>query len=72
LARLAPKLLPESTLDTFKYEVASELGLMPKIEAVGWPLMASRECGLVGGRIGGRMVRAMIRFAQESLVTPET
>ena len=60
-------LLPQSVLDQFKYEVADELGLTQKIQTKGWANMTSRECGHVGGRIGGSMVKTMIRRAEESL-----
>ena len=56
-------------MDQFKYEVASELGLLPKVEQIGWGDMPSRECGRVGGHIGGRMVRVMIRHAEEALAS---
>jgi len=61
-------ILPQSVLDQFKYEVAEELGLTEKIENQGWANMTSRECGHVGGRIGGSMVKAMIRRAEQSLL----
>lgn len=61
------KLLPHHVLDAFKYEVASELGLMDEITGAGWGNMTSRNCGRVGGRIGGRMVRVLIRRAQQQL-----
>lgn len=60
-------ILPQSVLDSFKWEVAEELGLKEKIQSQGWENMTSRECGHVGGRIGGSMVKAMIRRAEESL-----
>ena len=60
-------ILPQSVLDEFKYEVASELGLTDKIQSQGWANMTSRECGHVGGRIGGSMVKTMIRRAEENL-----
>ncbi|WP_206810567.1 alpha/beta-type small acid-soluble spore protein [Paradesulfitobacterium ferrireducens] len=60
-------LLPQSVLDEFKWEVASELGLTEKIQSQGWENMTSRECGHVGGRIGGSMVKAMIRRAEEAM-----
>jgi len=60
-------ILPKSVLDEFKMEVASELGLTEEIQTKGWANMTSRECGRVGGRIGGSMVKAMIRRAEESL-----
>ncbi|GAB6174800.1 alpha/beta-type small acid-soluble spore protein [Paradesulfitobacterium aromaticivorans] len=60
-------ILPQSVLDEFKWEVASELGLTEKIQSQGWENMTSRECGHVGGRIGGSMVKAMIRRAEEGM-----
>ena len=62
-----PKLLPDDVLDRFKYEIADEIGLSDKIKSVGWPEMPSRECGRVGGKIGGNMVKVMIRYAEQSL-----
>jgi hypothetical protein len=64
-----PKLLPEDVLDRYKYEIADELGLTPRIQSVGWGDMTSRECGLTGGRIGGRMTRVLIRLAEEELAS---
>ena len=60
-------ILPHSVLDQFKWEVADELGLSSKIKSEGWGNMTSRECGHVGGRIGGSMVKTMIRRAKDSL-----
>ncbi|HHV62421.1 MAG TPA: alpha/beta-type small acid-soluble spore protein [Firmicutes bacterium] len=62
------KLLPEHVLDTFKYEIASDLGIIDKVETTGWGSVTSRECGKVGGPIGGKMVRVMIRKAEEALM----
>ncbi len=63
-------ILPHSVLEQFKWEVADELGLSSKIKSQGWENMTSRECGHVGGRIGGSMVKTMIRRAKDSLNTP--
>jgi len=60
-------ILPQPVLEQFKWEVADELGLTSKIKSQGWENMTSRECGHVGGRIGGSMVKTMIRRAKESL-----
>ena len=60
-------ILPHSVLEQFKWEVADELGLSSKIKSQGWENMTSRECGHVGGRIGGSMVKAMINRAKDSL-----
>ena len=60
-------LLPQSVLDDFKWEIANEIGLAPEIQSKGWENMTSRDCGRVGGRIGGKMVKVMVRRAEESL-----
>jgi hypothetical protein len=61
----------EQILDSWKYEVADELGLAQKVNSVGWGNMTSRECGKVGGRmggkIGGNMVKRMIEFAERNM-----
>lgn len=64
-----PKLLPEDMLDRYKYEIADELGLTPRIQTAGWGDMTSRECGLTGGRIGGTITRVLVRLAQEGLAS---
>lgn len=60
-------LLTGQALDRFKYEVADELGLTSKIQERGWGDMPSRDCGAIGGRIGGNMVRVMVRYAEQAL-----
>ncbi|MCL6451580.1 MAG: alpha/beta-type small acid-soluble spore protein [Acetobacteraceae bacterium] len=67
--RTGPRILPEEVLDRFKYEVAQDLGLLEDIRRRGWPEMTSRDCGRVGGKIGGRMVRVMIRYAEQALAS---
>ena len=62
-------ILPQSVLEDFKWEVSEQLGLTSRIENQGWGNMTSRECGHVGGRIGGSMVKAMIHRTKESLNT---
>jgi len=66
-----PALLPESALDRFKYELAEDYGLLDKIQRRGWPEMTSRECGVIGGKIGGHMVRVLIRRAEQALARGE-
>ncbi|MEW6546706.1 MAG: alpha/beta-type small acid-soluble spore protein [Bacillota bacterium] len=61
-----PKVLPESVLDTFKYELANELGITPKIRDAYWCDFPARECS-VGGKIGGNLVKVMIRHAEQAL-----
>ncbi|NLV77313.1 MAG: small, acid-soluble spore protein, alpha/beta type [Tissierellia bacterium] len=42
----------ESTLeDKLKYEIAEELGLMDKINQVGWGGLTAKESGRIGGLI---------------------
>ncbi|MCL6559174.1 MAG: alpha/beta-type small acid-soluble spore protein [Firmicutes bacterium] len=60
-------LLPHSVLDQFKYEIAEELGITPQIDEGYWGELTSRDCGRVGGRIGGNMVKVMIKRAEEGL-----
>ncbi|MDQ7793685.1 MAG: alpha/beta-type small acid-soluble spore protein [bacterium] len=51
-------------LDTFKYEVARELGIdHQRIRGGYWGELSSRDCGAVGGH----MVRRMIQLAEQSL-----
>ncbi len=61
------KLLSRATRERLKYEVAEELGLLDDVQIRGWGDMPSRECGAVGGRIGGNMVKVMIRHAEQEL-----
>lgn len=65
MARGNRVLLPEAknALDSFKYEVAGELGLSEKINSQGWSNMTSKECGSVGGE----MVKKMISQAESML-----
>jgi len=65
--RRGRNLLPPDVLDRFKYEVAEELGLRDEIETKGWADMPTRSCGVIGGHIGGNMVRVMIRYAEDTL-----
>lgn len=70
----APRITQENyhqILERMKYEIAGELGLLPRIQAGYWGDVPARLCGAVGGRmggkIGGNMVRQMIRFAEQNL-----
>ncbi len=60
-------LLSDQILDRFKYEVAENLGLLEKIREQGWSEVTSKDCGAIGGRIGGNMVRVLLRNAEEQL-----
>ncbi|MCF6465796.1 alpha/beta hydrolase [Clostridium sp. Cult2] len=41
----------ETLEDKLKYEIAEELGLMDKIEQVGWGGLTAKESGRIGGLI---------------------
>ncbi len=51
--------------DDVKYEVAKELGI--PLQAGNNGGLTTESAGQIGGRIGGSMVREMIRLAQEQL-----
>ncbi|AOZ92981.1 alpha/beta-type small acid-soluble spore protein [Paenibacillus crassostreae] len=55
--------------DDVKYEVANELGVPLKQGDNGG--LTTESVGHIGGKIGGTMVREMIRLAQEQLVNKE-
>ncbi|WP_269078339.1 alpha/beta-type small acid-soluble spore protein [Caldanaerobacter subterraneus] len=50
-------------MDSLKQEVADELLLEGGIEKRGWENMTTREVG----KIGGNMVKKMIRFAEKEM-----
>jgi len=56
--------------DDVKYEVAKELGV-PLQPGGDNGELTTESVGHVGGKIGGTMVREMIRLAQEQLVNKE-
>ncbi len=45
-------LSPEERL---KYEVALELGLLPKLRRVGWAGLSTAESGRIGGLVGAKL-----------------
>jgi small acid-soluble spore protein D (minor alpha/beta-type SASP) len=51
-----------------KYEVAKELGVRLTPNDNG--LLTTESVGQVGGKIGGAMVREMVRLAKEQLAKP--
>lgn len=53
----------EQVLDRFKYEVASELGILNQVQNQGWDNMTTREVG----QVGGQMVKRMLQEAERSL-----
>lgn len=44
----------ETLEDKLKYEIAEELGLMDKINEVGWGGLTAKESGRIGGIINVR------------------
>ena len=40
--------------EKMKYEIAQELGLFEKVQAVGWKGLSSRETGKIGGILATR------------------
>lgn len=61
------KILPNSVLDSFKYELANEIGINNQIQNDYWGEVSSKNCGRVGGKIGGNMVKLMVKRAEEAL-----
>ncbi|WP_379137334.1 alpha/beta-type small acid-soluble spore protein [Paenibacillus sp. sgz500958] len=55
--------------DDIKYEVARELGV--SLKPGGNDGLTTESVGQVGGKIGGSMVREMVRLAQEQLANKE-
>ena len=55
--------------DDVKFEVAKELGVPLQQGDNGG--LTTEEAGHIGGKIGGSMVREMIRLAQEQLANPK-
>lgn len=56
---------PEEQL---KYEIAEELGLLPKVLESGWKSLSAKE----SGRIGGIITRKKRQMKLESLVKEES
>jgi small acid-soluble spore protein D (minor alpha/beta-type SASP) len=50
-------------MESFKAEVANELGLTERIQTTGYENMTTRECG----SIGGTMTKRMVQIAEQSL-----
>lgn len=55
--------------DNVKYEVARELGV--PLQPDGNGSLTTESVGQIGGKIGGSMVREMVRLAQEQLANKE-
>ncbi|MBC8591290.1 small, acid-soluble spore protein, alpha/beta type [Wansuia hejianensis] len=48
------KKIIETEDDLLKYEIAEELGLMDKIDEVGWAGLTAKESGRIGGIMTAR------------------
>lgn len=44
----------EIRMEQMKYEIATELGFIDKVEKAGWGGLSSRESGKIGGIMGYR------------------
>ena len=53
--------------DRLKYEVAQELGLLPKLQRVGWAGLSAAESGRIGGLVGARLRQ---RRKEEACIQP--
>jgi hypothetical protein len=51
--------------ERLKYEVAQELGLLPKLREVGWAGLTTAESGRIGGLMGARLRQRKREFPSE-------
>ncbi|QHT47568.1 alpha/beta-type small acid-soluble spore protein [Halobacillus sp. ACCC02827] len=65
LDQLKKEVTRSSTADRAKFEVAEELGIPLREKGNGD--LSTKDAGRIGGRIGGGMVKEMIRRAQMEL-----
>ncbi|SFJ42435.1 Small, acid-soluble spore protein, alpha/beta type [Halobacillus dabanensis] len=65
LDQLKAELLNSSSPDQTKYEVAEEQGITLNKGDNG--NLSTRDAGKIGGQIGGRMVKELIRRAQQQM-----
>ncbi|WP_352400964.1 small, acid-soluble spore protein, alpha/beta type [Anaerotignum sp.] len=55
-----------------KYEIAEELGLLDKVEKVGWKGLTAKESGRIGGIMGKKKRAARAKATEKSPCnTPE-
>lgn len=57
---------PPTRQERLKYEVARELGLMPKVLEVGWPGLTTAESGRIGGVVARRLREETIRKTNDT------
>ncbi|MCQ6275030.1 alpha/beta-type small acid-soluble spore protein [Bacillus sp. V3B] len=65
LDNLKAKVAGTNTSEEAKFEVAEEIGVPLKNGYNGQ--LTSEQAGKVGGRLGGQMVKELVRMAQENL-----
>ena len=46
---------PATEAERMKYEVAEELGLLPKLLELGWGALTAEETGKIGGLVARRL-----------------
>lgn len=69
LDKLKAKLNLQNKPENVKYEVAKEQGIPLKHGYNGD--ITTRQAGKIGGKIGGGMVRELVKMAQQSLKNQE-
>nr|WP_263323832.1 alpha/beta-type small acid-soluble spore protein [Neobacillus sp. Marseille-Q6967] len=65
LDQLKAKVVQANTPEDAKFEAAQEVGVPLKKGYNGQ--LTSEQAGKVGGRLGGSMVRELVRMAQENM-----
>ena len=65
------KVKPMTEADAMKYEIARELGLMPKVTEMGWKSLTSRESGQIGGILAKRQRLKRARLAEAEGNAPQ-
>lgn len=66
LDQLKAKIANSQTPEDAKFEIAEEVGVPLKKGYNGG--LTSHQAGKVGGRLGGNMVRELVRMAQEDMI----
>jgi small acid-soluble spore protein D (minor alpha/beta-type SASP) len=66
LDQLKAKIANSQTPQDAKFEIAEEVGVPLKKGYNGG--LTSHQAGKVGGRLGGSMVRELVRMAQEDMI----
>jgi hypothetical protein len=57
---------PLTARDLMKLEIANEIGLLDKVQAVGWAGLSAQEAGVIGGIMSHRL-----RANQGTIETPQ-